>query len=90
MLPVAGVQDVTPVKAHAMCKAITVEDSFKSCTSLGAARNVLTVLAPDLVHRLHEELQVNMYPAVSVWDANICLFHALSLALLMVCMRSCS
>ena len=49
------------MKAHAMCKAITVEDSFKSCTSIAAARTVLAVLAPDLLHRLHEELQVSLY-----------------------------
>ena len=41
-----------------MCKSITVEDSFKSCTSLAAAQTVLRVLAPDLLHRLAEELQV--------------------------------
>lgn len=37
---------------------MTVEDSFKSCTSLAAARGALCVLAPDLLARLREELQV--------------------------------
>ena len=52
------VQDSTPVKKHAVCKSITVEDSFKSCTSVAAAQTVLRILAPDLLHRLAEELQV--------------------------------
>ena len=46
------------MQAHKPCKAVTVEDSFKSCTSLGAAATVLGVLAPDLLLRLQEEFQV--------------------------------
>ena len=57
-IPSCALQDATPVKQHDMCKSITVEDSFKSCTSLAAAQTVLRVLAPDLLHRLGEELQV--------------------------------
>ena len=41
-------------------KAVTVEDSFKSCPSLQAAERVVQVLAPDLLARLQEELQARL------------------------------
>ena len=46
-------------------KSITVEDSFKSCTSLTAARHILRVLAPDLLARIAEEYQVPHVPPTS-------------------------
>ena len=46
------------MQAHKPCKGVTVEDSFKSCTSLEAAATVLGVLAPDLLFRLQEEFEV--------------------------------
>ena len=46
------------MKAKQPPKAVTVEDSFKSCTSLDATRHILQILAPDLLARLHEEFQV--------------------------------
>eukprot|EP00892_Ulva_mutabilis_P005511 jgi/Ulvmu1/3331/UM155_0014.1 len=36
-------------------KAITCEDSFKSCTSLDSAATVIRVIAPDLAERVVEE-----------------------------------
>ena len=39
-------------------KSVTVEDSFKSCTTLQAAAEALGRLAPDLLARLREELEV--------------------------------
>lgn len=42
-------EDASTVVASGPPKAITVEDSFKSCTSAAAAEHVLAVLAPDLV-----------------------------------------
>ena len=51
-------QDPSAVQAHQPPKAVTVEDSFKSCTSLEAASTVLHLLAPDLLYRLQEEFQV--------------------------------
>jgi len=53
-----SMQDSTPVKTKPPPKAITVEDSFKSCTSLEAVRHIARILAPDLLARLHEEFQV--------------------------------
>ncbi len=41
-------------------KSITVEDSFKSCTTFGAAQHILQLLAPDLLHRLAEEYEVRL------------------------------
>ena len=35
-----------------------MEDSFKSCSSLAAARHVLRVLAPDLLARVAEDAHV--------------------------------
>jgi hypothetical protein len=54
------IQDSTPVVAQRPPKSITVEDSFKSCTSLTAARHVLRVLAPDLLARVAEEYQASV------------------------------
>lgn len=48
-------EDATPVKPVGPPKAVTVEDSFKSCTTHAAARHVLAVLAPDLLARLAED-----------------------------------
>lgn len=48
-------EDATPVKPAGPPKAVTVEDSFKSCTTHVAARHVLAVLAPDLLARLAED-----------------------------------
>jgi hypothetical protein len=39
-------------------KTVTVEDSFKGCPSIEAARRVVRVLAPDLLARLQEEHEV--------------------------------
>ncbi len=55
-------QDATPVKAKQPSKAVTVEDSFKSCTSADAVRHVLQILAPDLLARLREEYEVITEP----------------------------
>lgn len=41
-------EDASAVVATGPPKAITVEDSFKSCTTAAAAEHVLRVLAPDL------------------------------------------
>ena len=60
------VQDPTPVKAKQPPKAVTVEDSFKSCTSLTAVSHILQILAPDLLARLQEEFQVLIrHPSLS-------------------------
>lgn len=48
------------MKAKQPSKAVTVEDSFKSCTSLDAVRHVLQILAPDLLARLREEYEVTI------------------------------
>ena len=60
-----------PVVAQRPPKSITVEDSFKSCTSLTAARHILRVLAPDLLARVAEEYQVHVSPKLGlrVWDS---------------------
>ena len=39
-------------------ESITVEDSFKDCSSLPAAQKVISVLAPDLLARLVEDYQM--------------------------------
>lgn len=41
-------------------KSITVEDSFKDCSSLAAAEHVIKVLAPDLLARMVEDYQVSL------------------------------
>ena len=51
-------QDSAPVRARGPPKSVTCEDSFKSCLNNAAAQRVLSVLAPDLLVRLAEELQV--------------------------------
>ena len=50
-------EDPTPVQQSGPPKSITVEDSFKSCTSLAAAQHVLRILAPDLLARLREDAE---------------------------------
>ncbi|KAK9867449.1 hypothetical protein WJX84_000515 [Apatococcus fuscideae] len=50
-------QDSSPVQDKGPPKSITVEDSFKSCTSLPAARHILRILTPDLINRLQEDWQ---------------------------------
>jgi hypothetical protein len=52
-------QDTTPIKPVQAPKAVTVEDSFKSCASPAAAAHVIKVLAPDLLARLREESEVS-------------------------------
>jgi len=52
-------QDPSPVQERGPPKTVSVEDSFKSCASLAGARSVLSVLAPDLLARLREELEVS-------------------------------
>ena len=41
-------------------KSITVEDSFKDCSSMAAAEHVIKVLAPDLLARMVEDFQVGI------------------------------
>ena len=53
-----GLQDPTPVQDKGPPKSITVEDSFKDCSSMQAAEHVLRVLAPDLLARMVEDYQV--------------------------------
>ncbi|KAK9826961.1 hypothetical protein WJX74_001872 [Apatococcus lobatus] len=50
-------QDPSPVQDKGPPKSITVEDSFKSCTSLPAARHILRILTPDLLTRIQEDWQ---------------------------------
>lgn len=50
--------DPTPVQQSGPARSITVEDSFKSCTTLAAAAHVLRILAPDLLTRLREDHEV--------------------------------
>ena len=57
-----GEQDASPVTWSVAPKSVTVEDSFKSCTTLAAARHVLRVLAPDLLARVAEDAQVRPKP----------------------------
>ena len=49
-------------------KSITVEDSFKDCSSLAAAEHVIKVLAPDLLARMVEDYQVTLC-SQSYWNA---------------------
>ena len=42
-------------------KSITVEDSFKTCSSMAAAQHVLQVLAPDLLSRMAEDQEVRQH-----------------------------
>ena len=51
-------QDPSPVQDKGPAKSITVEDSFKDCSSLHAAEHVIKVLAPDLLARMVEDYQV--------------------------------
>jgi hypothetical protein len=51
-------QDPSPVQDKGPPKSITVEDSFKDCSSLPAAQHVIKVLAPDLLARMVEDYQV--------------------------------
>eukprot|EP00884_Botryococcus_braunii_P008015 jgi/Botrbrau1/17214/Bobra.0620s0004.1 len=51
--------DSTPVAAKGPPRSVTVEDSFKSCTSLSAAQHILQLLAPDLLARVCEEHEEN-------------------------------
>ncbi|CAL5220492.1 g2519 [Coccomyxa viridis] len=50
-------EDTTPVIQSGAPKSITVEDSFKSCTTFPAALHVLQILAPDLIARLDEDFE---------------------------------
>lgn len=51
--------DPAPVRPTGPPKSVTVEDSFKACASMDAARTVLRVLAPDLLARLYDEYGEN-------------------------------
>ena len=51
-------QDPSPVQDKGPPKSITVEDSFKDCSSLSAAEHVIRVLTPDLLARMVEDFQV--------------------------------
>ena len=54
-------------------KTVTVEDSFKGCPTIDAARRVVRVLAPDLLARLQEEHEVRCSSAVSAArQAHLC------------------
>lgn len=57
-VPLLMMQDATPVQDKGPPKSITVEDSFKDCSSLVAAEHVIKVLAPDLWARMVEDQQV--------------------------------
>ncbi|GLI59531.1 hypothetical protein VaNZ11_001423, partial [Volvox africanus] len=48
-------QDPSAFRPTGPPRSITVEDSFKTCSSWQAATTVLRVLAPDLLQRLHDE-----------------------------------
>ncbi|KAL3161617.1 hypothetical protein ABBQ32_010474 [Trebouxia sp. C0010 RCD-2024] len=48
-------QDPTPVQDKGPPKSITVEDSFKDCSSMQSAEHVIRVLAPDLLARMVED-----------------------------------
>ena len=58
--------DPTPVQQSGPARSITVEDSFKSCTTLAAAVHVLRILAPDLLARLREDHEVPELQSI-VW-----------------------
>lgn len=51
-------KDPSAVQDKGPAKSITVEDSFKDCSSLPAAQHVIKVLAPDLLARMVEDYQV--------------------------------
>lgn len=59
-LPISllDLQDPTPVQDKGPPKSITVEDSFKDCSSLHSAHHVIRVLAPDLLARMVEDSEV--------------------------------
>ena len=63
-------QDANPVQDKGPPKSITVEDSFKSCSSLPAAEHVINVLAPDLLARMVEDQQVLPHTLlhVAMWE----------------------
>ncbi|KAK9904793.1 hypothetical protein WJX75_002708 [Coccomyxa subellipsoidea] len=50
-------EDPTPVQQSGPPRSITVEDSFKSCTSFTAAVHILQILVPDLLIRLREDFE---------------------------------
>lgn len=72
------------MQAHKPPKAVTVEDSFKSCTSLEAAAAVLHILAPDLLYRLREEFQARL-PGITC-----CKLYVICKAMLLLLLRSCT
>lgn len=47
-------RDPTPVREKGPSKSISVEDSFKFCSSIETVQQVVKVLAPDLVQRFIE------------------------------------
>ncbi|CAG9463267.1 unnamed protein product [Pedinophyceae sp. YPF-701] len=47
--------DDTPVEPRPPAKAVSVEDSFKSCETFQGVESVLSVLCPDMVSRIDEE-----------------------------------
>jgi nucleotidyltransferase/DNA polymerase involved in DNA repair len=47
--------DNTPVRDKGPCKSISVEDSFRNCTTLQQVEIIMWQLAPDLVSRLDED-----------------------------------
>lgn len=47
------------MKAKQPSKALTVEDSFKSCTSVVSAKHVLQILVPDLLAKLRDEYEAS-------------------------------
>eukprot|EP00850_Spirogloea_muscicola_P008888 SM000048S16600 [mRNA] locus=s48:607575:611942:- [translate_table: standard] len=47
--------DGTPVRDRGPPKSISVEDSFRGCTSLAIAQTILAMLAPDFIARLDED-----------------------------------
>ncbi|KAG2491453.1 hypothetical protein HYH03_010239 [Edaphochlamys debaryana] len=51
--------DPTPVRPSGPPRSVTVEDSFRACTSWEGVAAVVQVLAPDLAARLHEEYAEN-------------------------------
>lgn len=55
----ARARDKSAVENTTAPKSITVEDSFKRCTSWQAISLILKVLAPDLLMRLQEDMMVH-------------------------------
>ena len=53
-------KDETPVREKGLPSKVSVEDSFKVCDSIEAARCIIRKLAPDLIARLKED----------VWEEN--------------------